>query len=1053
MNTISAFPRRARILLLVSLCLLLGVLPLVAQTFTGDVVGMITDPGNAAVPGARVKLRNMGTNVEFVTTSQADGRYAFPRLPPGKYEITATADGFKTYISSGLTLNVGSRLTVDLPMTLGEVSSSVEVTATEELVQADDTVLGQVVTGATVRELPLNGRKFLQLAQLAPGVIDNTAAPSPSASWVGRQGLSIVVAGLRETDTSFLLDGVESRSSRWGNSGFSPSVDAIQEFNVQRNAFTADQGWGTSVVNTVLRSGTNEFHGSAFHFIRNDRLDSRNFFDGAKKPPFKQNQFGATFGGPIVHNRVFFFGAYEGFRQRLTSTFTGNFPTQAELQGRLNSRVIDPLNGLPFPDNTIPVSRFDPVAAKVIPYFPSPNRPGDPTLNYARTASRREDVDQVHGKIDFVLPKNDRMFFRYSWLDSPLLEPSLVQGFGVIRPMSGQNMALSHTKVLSSNIINELRLGYNRDQNFSVTESAFGPDIAKEIGLKNTSTNPASFGLPSIGIRGISSIGQGFSANLESTDEIYQLSENLISIRGKHDIRIGGEVRYNRNKFRTDFPSNPSFTFNGDFSGVGLADFLLGLPTSYQTGLGNAVGNFRRTLWAGHFQDNYKVTANLTLNFGLRYEYSEPSTEIDGKQGFFDFSQARIVTVAGDGWQQGLFFPDRNDFAPRFGFAYKAAGKTVVRGGFGVFYDLIAGNETQFRGLLMPPNWQIVAGSATGTPTLQLSNLFPVLEFGRTNAPNTIVPTDRTPYVYQYNLNVQREFAGVLGEIGFVGSTGHKLNRRVNQNLAYPNPNISLAQRRPYQGFDDVLTSQNDGWSNYNGLNVRAEKRMSSGFQLLAAYTFGKHLDIAGPDEYVHGESTGALKELRGPSQVDVRHRFVTSYIYELPLGRGKPLGGNVSGSLDKLVGGWRLTGVTSFQTGFPLTPNGGSAQIGGRRINPAIRVGNGNDTSLRADIRNRPTLFPYFRIQDFVVAPTGTVGNGGRGTIIGPGINNWDLGLMKNTQITERVGTQFRVEFFNAFNHAQFTGLNVNITSPSFGRITAARAPRDIQFGLRVQF
>jgi hypothetical protein len=1025
--------------------------PLAAQTFTGDILGTVVDPQDAAVPGVNLVVRNLETNAELETTSQSDGRYAFSRLPPGRYTVTATAAGFGKYVSSDLTLNVGNRLTVNIQMTVADVTSAIEVTGTQELVQADDIVVGQVVSGGTIRELPLNGRKFLQLAQLAPGVIDNATAPSPSASWVGRQGLSIVVAGLRETDTSFLLDGVESRSARWGNTGFSPSVDAIQEFNVQRNAFTADQGWGTSVVNTVLRSGTNNFHGSAFYFIRNDALDARNFFDGRTKPPFKQNQLGATLGGPIVRDRLFFFGNYEGFRQRLTTTFTGSFPTEDELQGRFRTTVIDPLTGTPFPNNTIPGNRFDPVSVNVIPYYPRPNRPNDPTLNYARTASREEDVDQVHGKVDYILSNNDRMFFRYSWLDSPLLQPSLVQGFGTVRPIGGQNVALSYTKVFSPNVINELRLGYNRDRNYSVTESAFGPDLAKEIGLKNTSLNPASFGLPSFDVRGFSAIGQGFSANLEQIDQIYQLTENVTWINGKHDIRIGGDIRHNRNKFRSDFPSNPAFTFAGDFSRVGLGDFLLGFPTSYQTGLGDAVGNFRRTPWAVHVQDNYKVTPKLTLNIGLRYEYSQPAIEIDDKQGFFDFSRARVVTIA-DGWQRGLFYPDRNDFAPRFGFAYAVADKTVIRGGIGVYYDLIAGNEAQFRGLLMPPFWQIVADSATSTPRLQLSDLFPKLEFGQTNTPNTIVPTDRTPYVYQYNLNVQREISGVLAEVGYVGSTGHKLNRRVNQNLAYPAPNVPLALRRPYRGFEDIITSQNDSWSNYNGLNVRGQKRLANGLELLAAYTYGKHLDIAGPDEYVHGDSTGTLKDLRGPAQVDVRHRFVASYVYQLPLGRGKAVGGG-SNAVDKLIGGWQVTGVTSFQSGFRLTPTGGSAQIGGRRINPANRFGPGNDSELRSNIRNQPTLFPYFRTQDFAAAPTGNVGNGGRGTISGPGLNNWDLGLMKNTPINERVMTQLRAEFFNIFNHAQFTALNVNVDSPSFGRITNARAPRDIQFGLKLTF
>lgn len=398
--------------------------------------------------------------------------------------------------------------------------------------------------------------------------------------------------------------------------------------------------------------------------------------------------------------------------------------------------------------------------------------------------------------------------------------------------------------------------------------------------------------------------------------------------------------------------------------------------------------------------------------------------------------------------------PDRNNFAPRFGFAYAPREKWVIRGGIGVFYDLLSGNETQFYGVSLPPISQIQSIVNTiPVPTYRLQDMFPAPQFAPSTSPNTVSPFDRTPYVYQYNLGLQHEFRGVLFEAGYVGSTGHKLNRRFMANLARLGPE-PIAQRRPYQGFGDILKSQSDGWSNYNGLNIKVEKPFSKGLLLLAAYTYGKHLDIGGPDEYVHHDWAG-LKDLRGPASINQRQRLVLSYVYELPVGRGKRAFGNAPGPLNTLISGWQLTGITTFSSGQPKTPQAGTdwANIGQRRMQPAICVGPLNSSNLRSNIRKQPTLFPYFNVQNIVIPDRGTIGNCGRGGIVGPGINNWDMGLLKNTRITERVNVQFRAEFFNIWNHTQFAYLETGFLSPNFGRIGSARPPRDIQFGLKVMF
>jgi len=1024
---------------------------LLAQTFTGDILGTVADATGAVVIGAEITARNSQTNVSFKAMTGEDGRYVFSRLQPGNYEITATASGFKRSVASDVNLLVGNRLTVNLQLQIGEVTSTVEVSAAEELVKADDVVLGQVITQQSIVSLPLNGRNFIQLSQLSPGVLQIGTAISPATSWVGRSDSAIVVAGLRETDSSYLLDGIETRSPRWGNSGFRPSVDVIQEFNIQRNAFTADQGWGTTVVNTVLRSGANELRGTLFEFIRNDKMDARNFFDRGDRPPFKQNQFGFALGGPVVKDRVFFFGNYEGFRQRLSTTLQGRFPTPQELQGRFQTTVRDPLTGQPFPNNIIPQERIDPVIRKVIPFVAVPNRPEDPALNYLRAPSRISDFDQIHAKVDLKLGSSDQLFVRYSWVDEDLLQPALVEGLGLRRPLGDKNVVISHTHPFGSRTVNEFRVGYNRNLNFNVTESAFGPNIAQELGIRNTSTNPANFSLPVFSITGYSGIGQGATATLETIDDIYQFNENLTAHRGKHTVKLGADIRRNALHFTGDFPSTPSFRFQGFYTGNAVGDFLLGLSDFAQGFKGDTTANLHTTNWALYLQDDWKIHPKLNLNFGLRYEYPAPFSEENSKFNYFDTKSRTFVNRG-----QRLFEPDRNNFAPRFGFAYSPFSKTVIRGGFGIFYDLIAGNETQFYGLLNPPNSQIISLNNTlPTPSFQVNGLFPSREFAPSISPNTTDPFNRTPYVYQYNFNLQREVTGILFEAGYVGSTGHKLNRRFNLNLAPPNRNVPLADRRPFPGFSDIITSLNNGWSNYNGFNFKAEKRHSSGAILLVSYTLGKHLDTGGPDEYAHYDLSGSLKELKGPASLDTRHRLVASYVYEIPTGRGKRLGSNVSGIADKLLSGWQVNGIATFASGQPRTPTpaGDFGIIGSRRIQPANRIGPGNSDELKSNIRKQPTLFPYFNVNDFQLSLSGTVGNGGRGTIVGPGINNWDMGLLKDTRVNERVTVQFRAEFFNIFNHAQFASLDTNISSPTFGRITSARESRDIQFGLKIQF
>jgi hypothetical protein len=604
--------------------------------------------------------------------------------------------------------------------------------------------------------------------------------------------------------------------------------------------------------------------------------------------------------------------------------------------------------------------------------------------------------------------------------------------------------------------VNQFQIGYNRDRNYYNGDGAYGPNLTAQIGLQHSNANPADFGLPQFGIQGYNVIGTTLVGTLTTIDENFTFSDNLSYHRGRNDIKVGGEIRHEKLQFTGDFPSTPSFVFNGTYTGDPVGDFLLGLPYSFSWGVGSSTSNFRANQWAYYAEDNIKVMPKLTLNFGLRWEYAEPATEINNQLGDFNLSTNQFQNIKQNGLPRGLFIPDKNNFAPRFGFAYNPLSKTVVRGGFGMYYDLIAGNEYQYRGLLNPPNF--VVGSAVNTtpaPTYQLMNLFPATPPAGVLSPQTINPTDLTPYTYQYNMNVQQEMRGYLIEVGYVGNTGHKINRRFNNNIADASLTVPLANRRPHPGFGDILTSQNDGWDNYSGLDVKVEKPFSKGMLLLVAYTYGKVMDIDGPDEYAHRSilpGPGSFKDMRGPSQIDTPQRFVSSYVYELPVGKGKRALANVNGVADKLISGWQLNGITTFANGGRFTSSGSQGNIGGRRIDPGICIGPLNSSSDVSNIRKN-NLFPYFNTQNALTPAFNTMGNCGRGTIQGPGVNNWDMGLAKNTKVNERVAVEFRAEFFNTWNHAQFFGLNTSYTSLVYGHITSARDSRDLQFSLKLKF
>jgi hypothetical protein len=673
--------------------------------------------------------------------------------------------------------------------------------------------------------------------------------------------------------------------------------------------------------------------------------------------------------------------------------------------------------------------------------------------------------------VDYQISSSDSLLFRYTNFDSSLYQPNIGVLAGSNFPYQGQNSVLQETHIFSPKILNVMNFGFAHAKVFNTWENT-PTSLANALGLHINQT-PAEYGLPNVSVSGGYYAGGGATINQGGFDNDPQFKDTLSWVHGRHTLKFGTDIRLIRFDERLGLSNNGAFTFDGRYTGSSVADFLLGDTASMTAQIGLGVGRWRSHSLNFFAMDDFKVTPKLTLNVGLRYEYDQPFYERDHHEGYFDTSLGAFVVgisqsqspikanipgvVYNADLRPGIWYPDRNNFAPRFGFAYDAGHNTVIRGGYGLFYAKTQGNELQFK-INAPP--LVFAASLTGNPTTPNLNWdrdafpdpsspnFPV----GTLAPFSIDPRDRTPYIQEWNFGVQHSFGqNWLAEIAYAGNKGTKLSERVNINQAYlPNPaNISPIQtRRPFPSFGDILSSNYQENSDYDALQARLEKRFSNGFTMLAAYTWGHAIDTAsrGSGGSWH-QNAHFLRQDRGSSDYDVRHRFVGSYVYELPLGRGKRFGSSVSSVADKVIGGWELNGITTFMTGnyFAVTVPGDRANVGGYPYQRANRSCDGNIS------RPDRSFNHYFNTSCFSTTPVGTFGNSGRNIIEIPGLNNWDFAVLKNTGITERVRTQLRFEFFNVLNHPQFGQPDLVVGDALFGAIRTARDGRISQVALKV--
>ena len=1082
-------------LLLMSLC----ASPVTAaQQETATITGSVKDQSGAIVPKATVTVTNTQTNISVKTEADDTGFYIVPSLRPGEYSVTVESAGFSKVVRSGVTLQVAQVARIDLTLQPGQLTESVEVVAATPLLDTQTSSRGLVIDEKKIVELPLNGRDYNQLALLSPGVLPGT----PRLASVNFKGV-LNVNGNRTFNNVFLLDGVDnisySNSVRGENVQLvQPSIEALQEFKIQTNAYSAEYGRSSgAVVNATIKSGTNIVRGSVYDFFRNDALDANNFFSNAlnaPKPKRERNQFGGAVGGPLVKNKTFWFGDYEGLRDLEGVPRVRQVPTAAEKAGLFSSAVVDPFAaGRPeFARNAqgqwvIPKERWDPVGAAIVALIPDPN--AGSTI-YASTPVTDTRQDQFDVRLDHQYSTNLTLFGRFSFVDTLTFRPAPLLGLGEgsfndafgSNDNRSQGLALGLTWTASPTLVGEFRFGYARGDYYTYPPN-FGIDGAAQIGLKNVPNDPAIVGgVPKVNIQGFDAVGRHTSTPQFQTPRSWNPRATFSLTRGAHFIKFGGEFLHVQTRINDLNATIGRMNFENRFTNRAMGDLLLGLPsqlalTSY------TVMDQGQDMRFFFVQDDYRLSPKLTANVGLRYEYANPPVEKDNQFSNFDpIAGTMIFAKDGSTYERALIHPDRNNVAPRIGFAYTPWSRAVVRGGYGIFYNhtvrqgregLLGFNPPYLVDNLLQTGVTGAAAVASAAPFRLVegypSGLLDPNSLAATVARRAQDPNQRTPYIQQYNFGVQYELMqDVVLDIAYVGNKGTKLNgfRNLNQRAVITNPDGSQsAGARPYPAFGDIQWMENRVSSTYNSLQARLEKRFSHGLSGMVSYTLGQaltggvdHISTsgggAGFDTGVFREPQDAynLRAERGPSEFDVRHRLVVNYIWEMPFGRDRRYGKDWSPALDFVLGGWQLTGIHAVQSGLALTATlGGSTVLnlgGERRARPNL-VGNPELPE------NQRTVARWFNTDAFAAfSPSPQAfGNAGIGIMRGPGMANFDFTLAKNFRVGDRRSFQFRTEFFNAFNHANFGPPNIMRDSSGFGQILTAANARIIQFGLKFYF
>lgn len=1041
---------------------------------TGTIAGSVGDPTGALVVGAKVVATNLGTGLKRDATTASDGGFVLPLLPVGFYSVGVEAPGFRRLEQRGIEVRTDQSVTLQLKLELGSSQQSVTVEADAEMVETRSGALQGVIGAQPIVELPLNGRTPASLILLTPGTADLTAGNArgagdtqQSTTYPGGQAISS--NGGRADYVNYYLDGGSNVDFYTHTNLPFPNPDAVEEFSVQTNAYSAEFGRGAGgVVNLVTKNGTNQFHGTAFEFLRNGDLDARNFF-GTTPDVLKRNQFGGTFGGPIRKDKLFFFGTYQG--TRLANLVEGNSATvftPAQRNGDFSSvsrQLVNPYAGnAPFVNNQIPTSLFTPASTKLLSLIPLPNAPGGVAF-YNQPDDERD--NQFMTRADYNLGKH-RIYAKYFY---SRYEKDPVSGAqAIITAKQGlnlfdQNISAADTYSITPALLNSFVFSFDR---YFTTVVSGAPFSFASLGIPIASTTPPEL---SLSVSGYFSIGTGHPGHFNRHDEHF--TDSLHWVHGAHEFSFGGDIMRAENDLINTYRQNGGFTFSTTgFTGLPLADFLIGDVQKFTQGggeYGARVGN----LGSLFVQDNYKVTRQLVLNLGLRWDPFPPYTDKLGRaECFLPGQQSTRFTNAPAGY---LFAGDNNCpaagfqsswnlFAPRIGFAYRLGNKTTIRGGWGLFYQppFVEAFNNFSDSAPFSPQVQFLGGVPLMDPYHGTPNPFPA-QFAPVIPPSNVAfalplalavsyQHDWKPgKVMNWNVTVEHQLSkDYLVRVSYAGAKGTDLSYNIDVNAPRPSPTATAGNetaRRPYPQYGQITQDQSGGNSEYDALQISLEKRFSYGIRLGANYTWSKSLDEVSTATDLCGLNVinpYNVRAYRAVSDYNVPQRFVLNYTWQLPSPK--------SGIEKALLGGWQTTAIWTVQSGFPLNiTSGGDFSYS----NPGVA----ND---QAEVLSKPTytsgslnqkLAQWFSTSSFTTPAPNTFGNSGRNILIGPGTFNIDFGAYRVFDIKEKLKLQFRSEFFDFLNNAEFNNPNTTVTNTNFGRITSARNPRIIQFALKLMF
>ncbi len=1078
-----------------SLVFLLGALlatrPAAAQTDAGALRVLVTDQSQAVVAGATVEVTNIATTTLLTGVADSSGYATFAPLPRGVYVVKVTLGGFRTVETTNVRVDVNERRFLSVSLAVVTAAETVEVVSRSAVIQTEEGSLGQVIKGDVAVELPLAARRYTELALLVPGTANSTmTVETRGPGW-------FVANGNYHTQNNFVLDGFDNNQGTQNAQSLSaqvvqPSPDAIGEFKVQTNSFSAEFGRSAgAVVNVSLKSGSNRTRGSAFYYNRDKSLAAaswRSNLIGAPKEDLEWNQGGGTVGGPVVRGKMFYFGSYEGFRQKFSNTFLTAVPTSEQRNGQFNTTVRDPQTGLAFSGSTIPRDRWDPLGAKLLALFPEPNLQGRAGSggrvieNYGVQRPGQEKTHKFDVRTDYAARVKDRVMVRYSFLQQDIYRDAIFEGPGDGVGNQGeqynrnQSLGVSWTRILGQRAVNETRVGYNRTHSRFAHATATGI-TASEFGFVGLPAFMSTTGgLPLIDFSNYNDLGtRNFRPQFQNPHH-WQFLDTLTMAFGAHSVRTGVEIRLKNNELVDIVRRTPAYTFTGQVSGNDIADLLLGVPRSLSATTLPVI-EWQQQAYSGFVQDDWKVRPDLTVNLGLRYEYTTPYYGGgENRNVNFDFGTGQLVT-ASDG-DKDLMDTDRNNLAPRLGFAWQATPeRLVVRGGFGVFYSMEDMRGSEGIIALNPP--ALIQASLVGTGTsspIGLSDPFPPNLLANYN-PSTVSVKARerdqqAATIYQWNVATEyllpRE--STL-ELAYVGNAARNLLTIVPVNTVAFRQDGSVPANRPYPGWQQIENNITRGQSSYHALQAKFERRLSGGLYALASYTYARtedeigawgagadgvqarvNPDLSNVDEALRGE--------RGPNGQIPRQRFTLSEVWQLPVGRGRRFGGGMNAAMDGLVGGWQLATIWTVRSGLPVNvslassgvdPNTGLSYSFLNRNGGSLRPNQVGDPNRSSNASN--DRFTFLDPAAYALQALNTPGNASRNSGWGPGSFTVDVSLVKRFAFVATNYADVRIEAFNVLNTTNYSNPSSTWGSSGFGVISNAGAPRVVQLAVRFTF